>query len=110
MPKSTVVVTIPAGSAVSTSADLTGSVLTTLIAPASWTSANLSFAVSADNITFSDLFDEFGQEVLKPIGPGRAVLVDPALTQSALYIKLRSGPRANPVLQSADRAFTLLLA
>src|SRR5215475_8895648 len=106
MPKATATVTIAAGTAVSTSADLSsGAILTTLISPDDWTPANLSFLISADNITFSDLFDALGQEVLKSMGPGRAILVDPSLTQSAFYIKLRSGPRANPVMQAADRVF-----
>jgi hypothetical protein len=102
-------VTIPAGQAVSNAADLTAGSLAMIIAPDAWTSANVSLLVSSDNNYFADLFDLDGTEVLRAMGPGRALLIPPALTQGALYLKLRSGPRANPVPQDADRTFTLLL-
>ena len=102
-------VTIPAGQAVSNAADLTGGSLAMIIAPNDWTPANVSFQVSSDNNYFADLFDDGGGQVLRAMGANRAVLIPPALTQAALYLKLRSGPRENPVLQDADRTFTLVL-
>jgi len=102
-------VTIPAGQAVSNSVDLTTGTLSVVISPPGWTPANLSFLISTDNVTFANLFDADGREVIKPIGPGRAVIIDPSLTTGAMYVKFRSGPSANPVTQTADRVFSLII-
>ena len=102
-------VTIPAGQAVSSSVDLTSKAMVTLMVPATWTPANISFLASYDDVNFYDLFDPAGVEVLKPVGPGRAVIIDPEMTQAALYVKIRSGPRAGPVIQQSDCVLNLVL-
>ena len=105
----TTTVTIPAGQALSSSADLTAGNMVMLLTPADWTPANISFLISEDNITFRDLFDSDGHEIVKSMGPNRAINVDPSYTSGALYLKLLSGPRANPVAQEADRVFTIVI-
>jgi hypothetical protein len=107
--KSTVTVTIPAGQSVSNSADLTAGSLALVISPQVWDPANISFLVSDDNTNFVDLFDADGAEAIKAMAPGRGILVATALTQAAMYLKIRSGPRANPVIQSAARIFKLVI-
>jgi hypothetical protein len=101
----TATVTIPAGASLSSVLDLMAVRLTQLMAPDAWTPANVSFQVSADALTFADLYDETGAEVIRAMGAGRAVAIDPALTAAALYLKVRSGPSENPVAQDADRIF-----
>jgi hypothetical protein len=103
-------VTISAGQSLSDAAEIgsTGAV-GLLIAPPDWSSANISFQVSGDNAYFGDLFDANGVEVIKAIRPGSAVVVDQSLTLAAYSIKIRSGPREYPVVQAADRTFTLVV-
>jgi hypothetical protein len=102
-------ITIPAGASLSTVLDLTTTQLTQLMAPDDWTSANVTFQVSADALTFADLYDANG-EVSRAMGPARGVGVDPALTAAALYLRLRSGPSTHPVVQDADRTFVCVMA
>ena len=101
--------TILAGQAVSASVNLTTGSLALLMSPAAWNSANISFLISEDNVTFRDLFDGNGVEILRPMGAGRAFIIDQSLTAAALYLQIRSGPAANPVVQDADRTFVCVL-
>ena len=80
-----------------------------LFTPAAWDNALLTFQVSEDNITFRDLFDRDGHEIVRAMGINRAINIDPSLTNAALYLKLRSGQRDEPTAQTADRVFTLAL-
>jgi hypothetical protein len=109
MASSKATATIAAGDSVSTSIDLTAGSLAMILAPPDWTSANLSFQVSDDNEIFYDLIDTRGNEVMRTIDGGCAIVVDPATTQGAMYAKLRSGPRKNPVPQDADRVLNLII-
>jgi hypothetical protein len=104
-----VTVTILAGQAVSSAGDVSAGNVTMLLAPVDWTPANISFQLSEDNVTFRDLFDTDGKEVLKAMGPGRAMNVDTSYTAGSLWVKIRSGPRDNPVPQAADRAIILVI-
>jgi hypothetical protein len=97
--------TIPAGQALSSSIDLTSQSVVMLIVPDDWSPANVTFQVSMDNVLFHDLFDAMGNEILRPICVGSAVQVDPTFTQYVNYFKIRSGPRNNPIPQSADRVW-----
>jgi hypothetical protein len=105
----TATATILAGQWLSTSVDLTAGNMVMLITPDDWTAANIGFQFSEDNINFRDLYDDSGHMILKPIGPQRAINVDPTFTAGALYVKFVSGSRLNPVLQAADRVFTIII-
>jgi hypothetical protein len=105
----TTTVTIPAGQSVSTSANLTAGNMVMMLTPPDWTPANVGFLVSQDNVTFKDLFDFDGNEIVKSMGASRAISVDPSYTTGSMYVKLRSGPLTNPVPQSADRVFTIVI-
>ena len=112
MPKPTitsVTVTIPAGQSLSDAANLTTGSLAMILSPPDWTPANISFLISSDNVNFRDLYDSMGAEIIRALKPNAAINVDPSLTTAALYLKLLSGPRQNPVPQEADRVFTLVL-
>jgi hypothetical protein len=107
-------VTIAAGQSISSSADLTASELAMILAPPNLDVGaagrlNLSFLISADNSVFFDLLDQHAAEILQTVVPDCAVNVAPTATQAHMYLKIRSGSRATPVVQSADRVFTLLL-
>jgi hypothetical protein len=108
MAKSTKLATIAAGQWLSGSVDLSVSTVAMVIAPPQWTSANLTFQVSGDGSNWADLFDANGAEIVKPIAAGVAVIVDTSMTSSAMYLRLRSGPRSAPVAQERDSVFTLV--
>lgn len=109
-PASTVsTATILAGQSLSSSLDLTAGSLGLLMSPDAWTPANISFALSQDNITFRDLYDSNGVELLHPMGAARAYIIDPLMSSAAFYLKIRSGPSENPVAQDADRAFVCVV-
>jgi hypothetical protein len=103
-----IIVTIPAGEFISSSADLTNSTLSMIMSPSGWTAANLSFLVSDDNTTFYDLIDDQGREILRPIKADCATLVPAVITQGAMHVRIRSGSRDGPIAQEADRVFKLI--
>lgn len=103
MPKTAAVVTIKAGQSLSNSVALTGAV-GMLIAPANGPPTKLSFQVSPDGVSYSDLFDASGQQVSLTLARGTARAVPPTLTQQASFVRLRT-----PVAQPNDISFTLLL-
>jgi predicted transcriptional regulator len=110
MPKPVIATaTIAAGTALSGSIDLSAGAVTMVIVPAQWSGANIGFMVSVDNINFYDLVDALGAEILRLAVAGTAVLVDPSMTQSALYLKIRSGQATHPVIQSSDCVFTFAI-
>jgi hypothetical protein len=76
--------------------------------PSDWDSAPLSFQISTDGVSFSDLFRSDGTEVAPNITPLTMVPLagDFAVTQKT-WLWLRSGGRAAPVVQSADRVFLI---
>jgi hypothetical protein len=106
MTKAPISVTIPAGEALSDAADLTGDSLSMILVPPDWVGAHLSFQISDDDDQFRDLIDDQGNEVVRPTMAGCAIPI--ALAQAAMHLKIRSGTRAAPVPQQADRVLTLL--
>jgi hypothetical protein len=106
---STKTVTINAGESMSNSVDLSGLAVAMVLAPPEWSPANLSFQVSPDNNVFYDLFDVAGNEIIKPIRVGSAIVIDQSVTRAVNYLRVRSGVRDNPVVQQADRVITLVV-
>lgn len=76
-------------------------------APSNWTSANISFQISDDNITWFDLVDDDGSEIRRTFKAGCAIVLDPALAQAVNYLKIRSGSRDGAVPQQTDAIITL---
>ena len=50
------------------------------------------------------------EATLSPVVPNRSLLLPSGVGANVGWLKLRSGTRALPVAQEADRAFTLVLA
>jgi hypothetical protein len=88
--------------------DCTAGTLISIISPAVWTAANLSFQISLDGVVFSNLF-RVGKEVLVPCGSGRGILVRPDYYLRGMYVKFRSGTSASPVQQTAVRTFQVAI-
>lgn len=68
--------------------------------PANWLAAGLSVQVSADNITFYEMYDATGLLYSLPVGASRGQLVTIADFLSVRWMKLRSGTLAAPVNQT----------
>jgi len=99
-------ITILAGESLSDSVDASQGTASYVLMPDAWDGANLTFQISFDNLTFWDLFDQYGNEVTFACRAGTAVRVQPGL-QSIGYFKVRSGTRDEPIVQSEDRNFTV---
>jgi len=111
VPRIVVSFTIPAGQFLSQGVDCTEGYFARIQMPAQWTSANLSFQISDDGITYYDLVDKTGMEALLPIVPGTAAMIRMEPWSSAIgWWKLRSGPARTPTVQQAARTFKITLA
>jgi len=76
--------------------------------PALWTTANLTFQVSEDGITYDNLFDRFGTEVNYSGAAARFIPIPPSDWISIRFVKIRSGMSAVPVNQGAARSVILV--
>jgi hypothetical protein len=101
--------TISAGTSISSNVNLSAGAVVMIIMPAQWNPANIGFLVSVDNTNFYDLVDARGAEILLPVVPSAAIMIDPSFTQAALQIQIRSGQGRLPVIQDADCVFTLAI-
>jgi hypothetical protein len=109
MPLTIVHATIANRASLSGAIDCSAAPPVRISAPASWTAAGLTFQVSSDGITFEDLFDITGNEVMVNVTPGTVVRLSAAWAVSPVWLKLRSGTRKAPVMQAADRIFSIAM-
>jgi hypothetical protein len=86
--------------------DCTAGTLINIMSPPAWTAANLTFQVSLDNITFSNVWRS-GKELIVSCGAGRGILVRPDFYLRGMFVKFRSGTSASPVQQTAVRTFAV---
>jgi hypothetical protein len=113
MPVPRIVVTfiIPAGQFLSQGVDCTEGYFARIQMPQQWTSANLSFQISDDGVTYYDLVDKMGQEALIPVVAGTATMIRMEPWSSAIgWWKFRSGSVRGPVVQQAARTFKVTLS
>lgn len=102
--------TIAINASLSGEVDLEGFTLVSIIMPAAWTAANLTFQASdVTGGTFQDVYDDQGVEVTVQAAASRSIGID--LLAGALagfrFIKIRSGTTGTPVNQAAARTLTL---
>lgn len=103
--------TIPNGTALSNALDLKGLRACSIVMPAAWTAASLTFLVSHDGVTYSSLYDDTDTEVAIStayIVAGRARALTLTLFLPYRYLQLRSGVTAAPANQGADRVFQVI--
>jgi len=103
--------TISAGESLSDGIDCTGGTLVRITMPApDWTLANLTFQFSSDGLQYNDMFNQFGQEITLPAAPpGVGIVLVSDILSTLAFLKIRSGTRKFPVIQSADRLFALAI-
>jgi hypothetical protein len=110
MPFANLTVTILKGQWLSSSIDCRSAAPVFIHTPTKWTTAPLGYQISPDDIMYSDLFDREGNEILARIFPGTVIRINPEWTTMAVgYIKLRSGPRNNPIAQDETRTFHVIV-
>lgn len=74
--------------------------------PDAWTSAPLTFRVSADGVTWNDAKNPDDSLVQMEVIPGVFLPIPPGACAAGSYIMLVSGTPDSPVSQEADRVFT----
>lgn len=100
-------VTISNGASLSGALDLEGLVPVSLLLPAGWDAANVTFQVSYDGSTYYNLKDVDG-EVSYPAAVDTCISLNPATFVGARYLKVRSGTLSVAVNQTADRVITVV--
>jgi hypothetical protein len=104
-------ITILAGKSMSASLKITGTSqqIIAVVLPPAWDPAPITFQWSIDGTNWYDVFDRQGHEqnftwtasALVPIQSPYGFYAYP-------YLQIRSGGRAQPVMQSVSRSFTVL--
>jgi hypothetical protein len=107
---------IAAGQSLSESVNCNGARLIRLAMPADWTPASLTFCLSEDGTAWFDLFNvqtATGKyqswEAVINVAPGATYTLPTGTGGVISFLKLRSGTRQQPVKQTADRTFQLVL-
>ena len=102
-------VTIASAASITAEIDLSGRVLTGVLMPAAWTTANLTFqATDVSGGTYGDLYYDATEKSLT-VAAGLHVSFDPSAPIFANFIKIRSGTSATPVAQASTRTLKLAL-
>lgn len=100
--------TIANGTSLGPSISLGAGLPVTILMPAAWTTANLTFQISYDGTNFYNLYDDAGNEVTVTAAASEALAIDPSYFQGALYLKVRSGTNGTPANQGADRILSVV--
>lgn len=75
--------------------------------PAAWTAANLTFQASIDGVTFADLYDDAGVEVLLTATASHVIIMPPSKFIGLRWLKVRSGTAGVAVAQGAERVLLM---
>jgi hypothetical protein len=100
--------TIQRAEALSNGVNVTTGKLISIISPAAWSSANLTFQISYDGVAWFDLW-RGGKEVVVACGQNRAVLIEPDFQLTGVHVKFRSGTSAAPIAQASVRTFSIAI-
>ena len=101
--------TIPNGQAVSAAVEITSYSPAVIEMPTAWTAANLTFLCSSDNVTYFNLCDSSGAEILITGAALQRIVLGSTYFHTHKYLKIRSGTYASPVNQGAERTIYLEL-
>ena len=109
MPVNILKATIPAGGSITPAVDCTAGRIIQINTPPAWDSANITFQVSPNGVAYDDLYLAEGQELMLTCQPDRAIVVRADNWPAGRFIKIRSGPSAAPVNQTAARDFVIVI-
>lgn len=106
--QTTSAVTIANGESQSNVVDLTDMALIGITMPSAWTAAAITLlAADTQGGTYTPVHDSGGTEISFTVAQSRHVTIDPDVTRSLRFVKLRSGNTAVPVNQGAARTFAV---
>lgn len=76
--------------------------------PAGWSASDITFLVSDDDVTYTDLYDKNGEVKIPAalVAASRTFVLDLPTFFGIRCVKIRSGTGAAPVNQAADRTIT----
>ncbi len=99
---------IAAGTSLSNAVQVGGGLLARISIPASWTTANISFQVSFDNVTFQVLYDDQGNVITATVA---AASVDILMTAYGgfTFLKIQSGVPGATVNQVSAMAVGVIV-
>src|SRR3954453_18392492 len=101
-------IVIPAGESESNYFNGGGDDLVRIFMPSDWTDARLTFLVSPDgSAPFVPLTDVMAGEVTLTVKPNTALFIPGDWSHYLGYVRLRSGTAEQPVIQAADRNFSI---
>ena len=100
--------TIAARQSLSGAADCSAGRIVQINTPDAWDPANITFQISPDGVTWDNLYLPTGEELMLTCQPNRAIAVKPTWP-AAKFVKVRSGPAAAQVMQSALRDFEFVV-
>ncbi len=96
------------GESLSAAVDLGAYRLSSIIMPAAWTAAGLTFQGSIDGVTFGNMKSEGGTELAWTVAASDFLYSTPLNFWGVRFIKVRSGTAGTPVNQGAARTLTLI--
>lgn len=102
-------ITIASGQSLSDPVNMLGRVVTAVLVPSAWTSADITFQGSIDGVTYGDLHNPSGEYGVTGTA-GALIAVDAAVFFGVNYIRVRSGTSASAVNQAAARVISLASA
>ena len=102
-------VTIQRGESLSSALDCTLKFPLLIFMPEGWDAAVLSFCISIGDLAYFDLRDGEGEMVVN-LFPHTAAVIDPEWFVTGCYVKFRSGFGREPVAQTDDRTFMVVMA
>ena len=108
-------IVIPAGQTVSSGVDCSlYNRVVRIIVPDEWTHAPLTFQMSPDGVEYHDVFhvsDNYDMfEVIVPhVVAGSTLVLPSTMGTDTPWVRIRSGSRANPIAQEADRSFSFIV-
>lgn len=98
-----IIATIPSGGSLSGAVPIEGASMGTILMPAAWTAADLTFQhAESKGGTFVDATDESGTEIALTVAASKSVPIPPEVMVCP-WIKIRSGTSGTPVNQDAAR-------
>jgi hypothetical protein len=107
-----VTATIASGQSLSGAADCSAGRILRLATPDAWTTADISFQV-ADVVggPYRNAYTLEGQQIAIPCRAGRCIIIETVEgTQfTGAFVKIRSGLAETPVVQAAERIFSVAI-
>jgi hypothetical protein len=97
---------IEAGESLSDGLDCSAGAIFKITFPSDWTGADITFQTSSDGLGFNDIMHTNGLEITSAVFPGTAVI---GLGLVKGWIKIRSGSRDRPVVQTERRQFAVAI-